>query len=360
MKQSIYKNNNDFKKVFTTIYDDKEWGVSRNSNTSGTGDILSNLAFFQFFELFLTKTGIESLLDFGCGDWSLLKHINFPSNLKYTGIDVVDSVIKSNNNRFSINKNIKFYTVSNNYVELLQNKKFKSEVLLVKNIFENWSLDNISTFIKQVLPNFKYVLFAAFYNPKGQNVDVPLGWFHTLNMIDFEYPQGSEIKFLFASEVFDGTFNAYYLWGQKLDNNIIEDMNYIIKDLKSLKSISIVDNLQSLDNHIKQNLKFSDYPNKINNLRKKYSIDKFIWGSNNQISIEKDKEPMRVIIAGFEYAQLISIKGFNKLFEVIYREEGLYEISFNNADNKLFLYSFNEDIEKLMPYLLNSDLFYFS
>lgn len=353
--------NNNFKEVFTTIYRDKEWGVSQNYNTSGTGDLISNLPFLLFLEMFLEKTKINSLLDFGCGDWSILKHVKLPSNLNYIGVDVVDLVVQSNNQKFGINENIKFYTIDNDYSQLLDNNKFAAEVLLVKNIFENQPLDHIASFIKHIVSKFKYVIFATFYNPRGQNLDVPIGWYHTLNILDFEFPEGNKAKFLFASEVFDSTFNAYYICGKNLDddNNLIINLNAIVTTLKELKSRLVIDSLEYLDEHINQNPELTYYTHTINNIRKKYSIDKFIWGNNNKIFFEKAKESMKLIIASFEYAEFISVKGFGKSFKIEFKGEGLYEISFNNSMDKLFLYSFNRDIEKLMPYLLKSHLFRF-
>lgn len=351
--------NNQFKEVFTKIYRDKEWGISQNYNTSGTGDLLSNLPFLLFLEMFLTKTKVNSLLDFGCGDWSILKHMSFPPNFNYVGVDIVDSIIESNNQRYSIDKSIKFYTIDNDYSQLLEDDKFTAEVLLVKNIFENWPLDNIGLFIKKIIPRFQHVIFATFYNPQGKNLDVPMGWYHTLNILDFELPTDNQVRFLFASEVFDSTFNAYYICSKNLDNNLIANLDYIVNTLKGLKSRSIIDSVDYLDKYFSENAELAYYHHTINNLRKKYSIDKFIWGNNNQILFANTKKPIKLIIAGFEYAQFISFKGFDKSFKIQNIEERLYEVSFCNSMSKLFLYSFNEDITKLMPYLLKAPLFYF-
>lgn len=348
-----------FKEIFTNIYNDKEWGISRDDNTSGTGDIINNLPFFLFIEKFLNLLNIKSILDFGCGDWSLMKYVLLPKNVKYIGLDVVESVIKSNNTKYKKEKNIKFYNIGNNYLEIKKNKKYNAELLLVKNVFENWELEDIQNFLNSILQNFKYALFSCFYNPSGYNANTPVGWFHTLNMLDFKYPESSKIDFLFASEIYDGTYNAYYLCyqGDKNAGNIDINISDLLFPLKNLQSTKIITDIVELDKMILQDSKYAAYPKILNQFRERYNIRKFIWGNNNEIFIYKNQVPLSIMIGSFEYARVIYCKGFN--YEPLIKniERGLFEMKFKGSENIIYLYSFNDDIEKLMPYLLRSQLF---
>ncbi|MEI6187024.1 MAG: hypothetical protein WCP46_00785 [Alphaproteobacteria bacterium] len=348
-----------FKEVFTNIYNDKEWGVSRDHNTSGTGDIINNLPFFLFIEKLLNIKKIKAVLDFGCGDWSLMKYVSFPEDTIYIGLDIVQSVIENNNQKYKKEKKVTFYNIGNDYSEIQSNDKYHAELLLVKNVFENWPLENVQDFLNNVLHKFKYTLFSCFYNPRGYNANTPVGWFHTLNMFDFDYPKKNNIRFLFASEIYDGTYNAYYLYdNSSKDNlNIENNMHDLLLPLQKLKSANVLTDFTKLDEIIFQNKKYATYPQILNQFRKKYNIQKFIWGNNNEVIIHKDHNPLSIMIGGFEYAKVIFFRGFNCQPSIKKIENGLYEMRFENSDNRVYLYSFNDDIEKLMPYLLKSQLF---
>jgi len=245
-----------FKDIFTTIYNDKEWGISRDQNTSGTGDIINNLPFFLFIEKFLNLQRIKTMLDFGCGDWSLMRCVLLPEGINYIGLDVVQSVIQ-NNNKYKKEQKIEFYTIGNDYLEIKNNERYHTELLLVKNVFENWPLEKVQDFLNNVLHNFQYILLSCYYNPSGYNANTPMGWFHTLNMFDFEYPNKDNIRFLFASEIYDGTYNAYYLYdNSSKDNlNIENNMHDLLLPLQKLKSANVLTDFTKLDKIIFQNKK---------------------------------------------------------------------------------------------------------
>ena len=83
--------------------------------------------------------------------------------------------------------------------------------------------------------------------------------------------------------MFDSTFNAYYICSKNLDNNLIANLDYIVNTLKGLKSRSIIDSVDYLDKYFSENAELAYYHHTINNLRKKYSIDKFIWVIQNLV-----------------------------------------------------------------------------
>jgi hypothetical protein len=344
-------NTEDLRVIFTDIYKNKEWGVSRSGNLSGTGDIIGNLPFFLFFENFLAQQSISSMIDFGCGDWSLMKYINFPINMKYTGVDLVDSVVKKNNDEFR-QDNITFHNFTDIYTNQINNENNSEKLLLIKNVFENWDIQDVQSFLDKMIGKFKYSIIACFYNPKGYNLEVPAGWFHTLNMLDFKYPTNKKIEFLFAHELYDNTYNAYYLCSNSEASDI--KLDGIILPIKNMSNVILCPNL--LDSMIFENTKYANYAVELNDIRKKYGIQKFMWANNNEIFIDKNQMPLAIMIGGFEYASTIHFENFfcNPIINKI--KDGLFKVEFTGADNAIYLYSFHEDIEKLFPYLLKSGL----
>lgn len=81
---------------FADIYDNNEWAYG-----SGVGSLpLNNVEYIRFLIAFMARNEIRSVVDFGCGDWQFSRFIPW-NGVKYTGYDVVESVIKRNNSMFA-------------------------------------------------------------------------------------------------------------------------------------------------------------------------------------------------------------------------------------------------------------------
>ena len=76
------------KEVFTDIYDSKIWKSDIAGTLSGPGsDIECSYEYVEFLNKFINKHKIKSVLDLGCGDFNLMRHVNL-KNIDYLGIDV--------------------------------------------------------------------------------------------------------------------------------------------------------------------------------------------------------------------------------------------------------------------------------
>jgi len=79
--------------AFQRIYASHEW---RGGSLSGPGsDPERTLEFRNFLEEFIEEKRIRSIVDFGCGDWAYARLVNW-GLARYTGIDLVESVIERN------------------------------------------------------------------------------------------------------------------------------------------------------------------------------------------------------------------------------------------------------------------------
>jgi SAM-dependent methyltransferase len=139
---------------FTKIYSAGGWGGE--DCPSGGGSTPDNtIEYREFLENFLIENKIKSVYDFGCGDWSFSKLINW-SNVKYTGVDVVKSVIDGNNANEYSSENIKF-------VHLKDTEKFyrgKGDLLIIKDVLQHWTNEEITSFLDVVVNNFKFILIT--------------------------------------------------------------------------------------------------------------------------------------------------------------------------------------------------------
>ena len=142
-------------KAFTEIYDKNRWGDGSGSGSNPTPD---NLKYIGILESIIKEYDIKTICDVGCGDWKFSQYINFPKDVKYTGIDCVKSVIDNNNKNFK-KKNITFKhkSVDDNYIP----KNF--DLIVIKDVIQHWEDEHILNFMKEIIENNKYVFSTNGY-----------------------------------------------------------------------------------------------------------------------------------------------------------------------------------------------------
>jgi SAM-dependent methyltransferase len=84
--------------TFREIYDKNEWGYG-----SGVGSLpLNNIEYIKFVRTFIERNAIQSVVDFGCGDWQFSRFMGW-GDITYIGFDVVEEVIARNRKLFAGN-----------------------------------------------------------------------------------------------------------------------------------------------------------------------------------------------------------------------------------------------------------------
>lgn len=143
--------------VFKTIYDRNVWGGG-----SGAGSN-PNVAreYMNFLQAFVLNNGVRSVVDIGCGDWQFSQFINWGMNTSYLGIDVVPSVITSNQQRFGGRANVSFVCANplDGSCEVPG-----GELLLIKDVLQHLSNENVIKLLALVR-KFKYALITNAYAP---------------------------------------------------------------------------------------------------------------------------------------------------------------------------------------------------
>lgn len=162
-------------KIFTNIYKYNLWGFG-----SGTGSLkFNNEPYIEYLNNFLKeKNDIHSILDIGCGDWQLNKHIDF-TNKEYLGIDIVENVIKKNKILYS-KKNIKFLCKN-----ILEFDLPKADLYIVKDVIQHLSDDNIKILLNKLKKNnrFKYLLIINDVSNLNLNhFDIPDGMYKPIDI----------------------------------------------------------------------------------------------------------------------------------------------------------------------------------
>jgi hypothetical protein len=159
--------------AFRSIYASDAWTLG-----SGPGSLPSaNAPFTEFLESFIRENGIGRLVDFGCGDWGYMNHVNLAGS-DYLGLDVVDSVLAENVRRYE-RAEIRFAHTPSNLAELPE-----GDLILFKDVLVHLPNDYVAAVLFQAQRKFRFVLavnnFSA--NPAVYNSDIQFGGFRPVDL----------------------------------------------------------------------------------------------------------------------------------------------------------------------------------
>jgi SAM-dependent methyltransferase len=160
--------------VFSDIYDHGRWGRnSQHEGISGVGSIYKNARpYVKLLQKFINKHHIKTVVDIGCGDWELAKHIRWGS-IKYYGYDVVKKVINRDIAKYGSSKK-HFFCADGIHSNLP-----KADLLICKDVLQHLPNEYIRDFISK-MDGFKYCLItndisSPLVNSNQVNGDIRMG-----------------------------------------------------------------------------------------------------------------------------------------------------------------------------------------
>ncbi len=161
--QKIDNNYKDLKieEIFTKIYKEDLWGSSKTEENnksfySGPGSYNNTaVEYVDLISKFIKSNDINSITDIGCGDFNIGNQICQRMKLiKYTGVDIVPSLIERNVNNYS-NDKINFICAN-----ALTDKIPVSDLLLIRQVFQHLSNEDILLVIKNIFSRYKYIIIT--------------------------------------------------------------------------------------------------------------------------------------------------------------------------------------------------------
>lgn len=154
------------KEIFTEIYDKNIWGGSGGGSTPE-----NTVQYRDLLQRFLKEFNIKSVIDWGCGDWGFSHLIDW-TGIHYTGIDVVQSVIDANREKYRKLTGVQFYCCDGSTT-----CGMKADLLIVKDVLQHWSNEQINHFLSDatVWSDFKYILITNTASQKYDNEDIVPG-----------------------------------------------------------------------------------------------------------------------------------------------------------------------------------------
>ncbi len=179
--------------VFEQIYRDGLW-----ANGSGTGSDPANTERYRtFVQRFIVQHDIQTVVDLGCGDWRSSRLIDW-SGVAYLGVDVVESVILRNRQRYQVD-NIRFARLND------EDELPHADLLIVKDVLQHLPNSEVHR-MSELLGRFRLALVtntvtSELYRPDGSvvriedvNTDVPAGLMRPVDVLGppFNWP-GEEV-----------------------------------------------------------------------------------------------------------------------------------------------------------------------
>ena len=137
------------KEVFSKIYKEDLW-----QGGSGAGSKLENVeGYVTYLQKYIDRSEINTVLDLGCGDWQFSKFLDL-SSVSYLGVDVVESVIESNNNLYA-SSNIKFLNHDITTYEIPE-----VDLIICKDVLQHLCNNDVDTVVKKIIKSSKFSLIT--------------------------------------------------------------------------------------------------------------------------------------------------------------------------------------------------------
>lgn len=160
------------KEVFSKIYKEDLW-----HGGSGAGSKMENAKeYVDVLQKYIDKPEIKTVLDLGCGDWQFSKFLDL-SSVSYLGVDVVESVVESNNDLYSA-PNVKFLNHDITTYEVP-----KVDLIICKDVLQHLSNRDVITVIIKIIKSSKFALITNdFASENTINKDIDNGDYRCLDL----------------------------------------------------------------------------------------------------------------------------------------------------------------------------------
>jgi SAM-dependent methyltransferase len=169
-------NQGQLRSIFTELHYSNHW------DTWSTRSLHSHLP-----EL-LRISGIEHMVDIGCGNFSWLRRINI-SGVSYLGIDIVSAIVTSNRGAYS-GPNVKFREM-----DLISSKLPLADLIFCRDVMVHFPDDLIVASIQNIKRSGSTYLLATTFPDIRETPSCNLGEWRPVNLCDskFGLPEPSDL-----------------------------------------------------------------------------------------------------------------------------------------------------------------------
>lgn len=167
---------------FSTIYRKRLW--TSKESISGTGSTLENTnELREKLPSLISKYNIESIVDSPCGDFNWFKEIINDLEINYTGVDIVEELIRKNIEQYSS------YNINFKVGNICKDRLPSCDLLIVRDCLFHLSHKDINEFLLNISDlDYKYLLTTSFNTDDNfKNSDIISGSFRIINIFKSPY-----------------------------------------------------------------------------------------------------------------------------------------------------------------------------
>lgn len=172
------------KEVFTNIYAAHQWGGEEGNYCSGSGSNAAHASrYAAAVNLLIKSKGIETVVDLGCGDFTVGKAIS-KSGIRYIGIDIVDGLIKRNQEKYSNNRT-EFMCL-----DIVADTLPEGDLCMIRQVLQHLSNAQIASVLEKTR-KYRWVIVTEHYPAPFVNV-----------CLNIDKPHGPDTRLLDDSAVY--------------------------------------------------------------------------------------------------------------------------------------------------------------
>ncbi|KAG2422776.1 hypothetical protein HXX76_015796 [Chlamydomonas incerta] len=168
------------KDVFSRIYSSRFWGNAGGGSGIGSEPASTAVLRPKVVDI-IRKYGIKSLLDAPCGSlaWMPLVLEQVP-DITYTGMDVACDVIAGHQVAFANRTNWRFYCA-----DVCHQGLPKADMVFSRDSLQHLPLSYAHAFLRNVRESgARYLLVGSYMNGTTANIDVPIGGYYHINVLN--------------------------------------------------------------------------------------------------------------------------------------------------------------------------------
>jgi len=171
------------KEVFSEIYSNNFWGSRESISGSGSELAQTQVLIKELENLFRSKN-IKSVLDAPCGDFNWMKEVNL-AGLDYLGADIVEDLIQTNKQKYSIPGQVDFVVL-----DLLNDSLPKRDLVIVRDCLVHFSYADIFKAIENLKKSGCQYLLTTTFSDREKNADIITGDWRPINLqaAPFKFP----------------------------------------------------------------------------------------------------------------------------------------------------------------------------